>query len=165
MAGTVAGIVSPVPRPAGQRDWLHSWLRHHWSLRAIDKTPNGLHQPGIAAGRHIRIVVRVQGSSRRSRGEFIERARNPGRRRSDITLIAVTKVFPAGRILEAYELGLRHFGENYVQEFEGKAPEVQSSPRRSFSPYRPPAIEQEREGRRNFPRRSRPSTRPNSPAG
>jgi pyridoxal phosphate enzyme (YggS family) len=33
-------------------------------------------------------------------------------------------VFPADRILQAYELGLRHFGENYVQEFEGKWPEV-----------------------------------------
>lgn len=41
-----------------------------------------------------------------------------------ITLLAVTKIFPASAILEAYELGLREFGENYVQEFEGKAPEV-----------------------------------------
>jgi pyridoxal phosphate enzyme (YggS family) len=47
-----------------------------------------------------------------------------GRSRSDITLVAVTKVFPAERILEAYQLGLRHFGENYVQEFAGKAPSV-----------------------------------------
>jgi pyridoxal phosphate enzyme (YggS family) len=41
-----------------------------------------------------------------------------------ITLLAVTKVFPAAVIREAYESGLRQFGENYVQEFEGKAPEV-----------------------------------------
>jgi pyridoxal phosphate enzyme (YggS family) len=41
-----------------------------------------------------------------------------------ITLIAVTKVFPASVIREAYDLGLREFGENYVQEFEGKFPEV-----------------------------------------
>jgi PLP dependent protein len=41
-----------------------------------------------------------------------------------ITLLAVTKVFPASAILEAYDLGLREFGENYVQEFEGKSPEV-----------------------------------------
>lgn len=44
-----------------------------------------------------------------------------GRRREDVTLLAVTKVFPAEAILAAYELGLREFGENYVQEFEGKA--------------------------------------------
>jgi pyridoxal phosphate enzyme (YggS family) len=49
----------------------------------------------------------------------IERA---GRRRSEVTLIAVTKKFPASAMLEAYALGLRHFGENYVQEFEAKHP-------------------------------------------
>jgi len=43
-----------------------------------------------------------------------------GRNRSDVTLIAVTKKFPASVTLEAYALGLRHFGENYVQEFETK---------------------------------------------
>src|ERR1041384_3372314 len=41
-----------------------------------------------------------------------------------IVMLAVTKVFPAAVIREAYELGLREFGENYVQEFERKAPEV-----------------------------------------
>ena len=40
--------------------------------------------------------------------------------------MAVTKVFPASVILEAYSLGLRDFGENYVQEFETKAPLVRS---------------------------------------
>jgi PLP dependent protein len=45
-----------------------------------------------------------------------------GRARSEVTLIAVTKKFPAGVIREAYDLGLRRFGENYVQEFEGKHP-------------------------------------------
>jgi pyridoxal phosphate enzyme (YggS family) len=47
-----------------------------------------------------------------------------GRRREDIALIAVTKMFPAEAICEAYSLGLRLFGENYVQEFEGKHAEV-----------------------------------------
>lgn len=48
-----------------------------------------------------------------------------GRKRPDITLVAVTKKFSAARIREAYEGGLRHFGENYVQEFAGKLPELQ----------------------------------------
>ena len=43
------------------------------------------------------------------------------RQREDITLIAVTKKFPAAIIRDAYTLGLRHFGENYVQEFEEKS--------------------------------------------
>ena len=55
-----------------------------------------------------------------------------GRQRSDITLIAVTKVFPAAAILEAYDLGIRHFGENYVQEFAGKAGSVSHLAAASF---------------------------------
>jgi PLP dependent protein len=51
-------------------------------------------------------------------------AERAGRRREDITLIAVTKKFPAQVIREAWSLGVRHFGENYVQEFERKAPEL-----------------------------------------
>jgi pyridoxal phosphate enzyme (YggS family) len=43
---------------------------------------------------------------------------------AQIMLLAVTKVFPAQVIRDAYALGLREFGENYVQEFEGKLPEV-----------------------------------------
>ena len=45
-----------------------------------------------------------------------------GRQRSDVTLIAVTKKFPAEVTCQAYELGVRYFGENYVQEFEAKLP-------------------------------------------
>ena len=48
-----------------------------------------------------------------------------GRKRPDITLVAVTKKFSAARIREGYEAGLRQFGENYVQEFAGKLPELQ----------------------------------------
>jgi len=57
--------------------------------------------------------------------ERIARAADRSRRDpAEITLLAVTKIFPAAAIQEAYELGLREFGENYVQEFEGKAPAV-----------------------------------------
>ena len=45
-----------------------------------------------------------------------------GRQRTDVTLVAVTKKFPAEVTCQAYELGLRYFGENYVQEFEAKLP-------------------------------------------
>jgi hypothetical protein len=57
--------------------------------------------------------------------ERMESAAARAHRRPDgIQLIAVTKVFPVEAILEGYEAGLRDFGENYVQEFEGKAPGV-----------------------------------------
>ena len=38
----------------------------------------------------------------------------------EIALMAVTKTFPPDRIREAYQAGLRLFGENRVQEFAGK---------------------------------------------
>ncbi len=51
-------------------------------------------------------------------------AERSGRKRSDVTLVAVTKKFSAGRVREAYQAGLRDFGENYVQEFAEKEPQV-----------------------------------------
>ena len=49
-----------------------------------------------------------------------------GRTRDEITLVAVTKKFSAAVICEAYALGLRVFGENYVQEFAEKHPALAS---------------------------------------
>jgi pyridoxal phosphate enzyme (YggS family) len=51
-------------------------------------------------------------------------AARAGRKRSDILLLAVTKKFPTAAIRDAYALGLRDFGENYVQEFESKREEL-----------------------------------------
>jgi hypothetical protein len=47
-------------------------------------------------------------------------ARRVGRDPVDIALMAVTKTQPPERIREAFEAGLRVFGENRVQEFAGK---------------------------------------------
>lgn len=49
----------------------------------------------------------------------VERA---GRKRSDVKLVAVSKKFSAEAIWQAYDSGLRDFGENYVQEFAQKQP-------------------------------------------
>jgi PLP dependent protein len=46
------------------------------------------------------------------------------RSRDEVTLIAVSKKFPADAIRATYALGLRAFGENYVQEFAGKHADV-----------------------------------------
>ena len=59
-------------------------------------------------------------------------AARAGREASEITLVAVTKVFPASAIRDAYELGVRDFGENYLQEFESKYPEVRDLPGARF---------------------------------
>ena len=48
-------------------------------------------------------------------------ARKAGRHTDELVLMAVTKTHPAERIVEAYDAGIRVFGENRVQEFAGKA--------------------------------------------
>jgi len=47
-----------------------------------------------------------------------------GRRAEEITLVAVSKTFPAEAIRAAFDAGLRDFGENRVQEWESKQPLV-----------------------------------------
>jgi PLP dependent protein len=53
--------------------------------------------------------------------EIAAAARRSGRSPSEVALMAVTKTHPPDRIREAYESGLRLFGENRVQEFSTKA--------------------------------------------
>ena len=44
-----------------------------------------------------------------------------GRDEQSVTLIAVSKTFPMSSVLEAYQAGIRHFGENRVQELNEKS--------------------------------------------
>jgi len=57
----------------------------------------------------LRIQVKIAGAAART-----------GRRAEEITLIGVSKTHPADAIRGGYEAGVRHFGENRVQEWEGK---------------------------------------------
>jgi len=57
----------------------------------------------------------------RVRGRIDAAARRAGRDPSAIALMAVTKTHPPEHIREAYEVGIKLFGENRVQEFAGKA--------------------------------------------
>jgi pyridoxal phosphate enzyme (YggS family) len=61
----------------------------------------------------------------RVRERMAAAAGRAGRHPEDIALMAVSKTFPAERIREAYDAGLRLFGENRVQEFAGKAVSLQ----------------------------------------
>ena len=47
-----------------------------------------------------------------------------GRNRSEVTLIAVSKTKPVPMLMEAYDDGIRIFGENKVQELTGKIDEM-----------------------------------------
>jgi pyridoxal phosphate enzyme (YggS family) len=55
-------------------------------------------------------------------------ARRTGRNPKEIVLMAVSKTHPPERIREAYEAGLRLFGENRVQEFASKVVTLQNLP-------------------------------------
>jgi hypothetical protein len=57
---------------------------------------------------------------RRVQERIADAARKAGRRAEEITLIGVSKTQPAEAVRAGYEAGLRHFGENRVQEWEGK---------------------------------------------
>lgn len=50
--------------------------------------------------------------------------RRANRSRHEVELMAVSKTYPAATIEQAAELGLRLFGENRVQEFAAKAPDL-----------------------------------------
>lgn len=60
----------------------------------------------------------------RVRERIARAAARAGRNPDEITLVAVSKTFPPERVREAYAAGVRHFGENRVQEWEGKHAEL-----------------------------------------
>jgi pyridoxal phosphate enzyme (YggS family) len=64
--------------------------------------------------------------------DAIEQAcRRAGRAPAEVELMAVSKTYPAAAIAEAAALGIALFGENRVQEFTAKAPELEPLCRRS----------------------------------
>jgi pyridoxal phosphate enzyme (YggS family) len=62
----------------------------------------------------------IEGNIARLNERISRAAERAGRRPDEITMVAVTKTFPPERIQEAWDAGLREFGENRVQEAEPK---------------------------------------------
>ncbi|HTQ58800.1 MAG TPA: YggS family pyridoxal phosphate-dependent enzyme [Candidatus Solibacter sp.] len=62
----------------------------------------------------------IRESLQRVQERIAAAAERAGRRPEKVTLIGVSKTHPAEAIREAHEAGLRHFGENRVQEWEAK---------------------------------------------
>ena len=56
--------------------------------------------------------------------KITEACKKANRSREDITLIAVSKTKPVSMLQEVYDLGIRDFGENKVQELTDKVPEM-----------------------------------------
>jgi PLP dependent protein len=61
--------------------------------------------PGTLRDNHARVLARIAAA-----------ARSAGRDPADVTLLAVSKTFPAASVLELAACGQRSFGENYLQE-------------------------------------------------
>jgi pyridoxal phosphate enzyme (YggS family) len=57
-------------------------------------------------------------------GRVARAAARSGRDAREVTLVAVTKTHPSALVREAFEAGLREFGENRVQEAEEKIEEL-----------------------------------------
>jgi PLP dependent protein len=66
----------------------------------------------------------IQENIKRVKERIAAATARAGRKPEEITLIGVSKTHPASAIQDAYEAGLRHFGENRVQEWEGKRGEL-----------------------------------------
>lgn len=73
------------------------------------------------------IVAREELAHRyeRLQARIAEAAAQVGRDPEEITLVAVTKTWPADVVVAAYELGMRHFGENRAYELEEKRAAVE----------------------------------------
>jgi PLP dependent protein len=66
--------------------------------------------------------VEIRANLERVRERVARAAERSGRRAQDVRLIAISKTVPPERIRDAYEAGLREFGENRVQEADAKRP-------------------------------------------
>jgi len=66
----------------------------------------------------------ASGNLEKVRGELVTVAREAGRDPQSVALVAVSKTHPAADIRTVLEAGQRIFGENRVQEAEGKWPEL-----------------------------------------
>jgi PLP dependent protein len=88
-------------------------------------------KPSAARPRHVHISysgMLVAENIAQVRERIAAAARRANRNPNEITLMGVSKTFPAERIREAYAAGLRVFGENRVQEFAGKADALRDLP-------------------------------------
>jgi PLP dependent protein len=62
------------------------------------------------------------------RAMVADASRSSGRRPEDVTIVAVTKTVDRDAIDEAYALGIRHFGENRVQDARRKLTDLRPLP-------------------------------------
>ncbi len=66
----------------------------------------------------------ISRNAQRIQGRIAEACRRAGRSPDEITLVAVSKTFPVAAVEAARRAGIRHFGENRVQELAQKSTET-----------------------------------------
>lgn len=69
----------------------------------------------------------VKGNLTQVQARIAEAALRAGRAPAEVTLVAVTKTLPAEALLAAYQAGVRHFGENRVEEGMAKLPAIHAA--------------------------------------
>lgn len=74
-----------------------------------------------ATGQHISLTDNYE----HIEAAIAQACRKAARARGEVELMAVSKTYPAETLAQAAALGLRLFGENRVQEFAGKAPQLE----------------------------------------
>src|SRR5215510_6459878 len=68
----------------------------------------------------VSLSERIEDVRKKIRDAAVNSERSP----DDITLVAVSKTYPAAVVREAISAGVKDFGENRVQEAEAKMPDV-----------------------------------------
>jgi pyridoxal phosphate enzyme (YggS family) len=92
-----------VAQPQGSPEWAKGSAKARARIRAVSSTSKEM------AENLAHVLERIERAASRA-----------GRRPGDITLIGVSKTHSAAQIRKSYEAGVRHFGENRVQEWESK---------------------------------------------
>jgi len=69
-------------------------------------------------------IIDIAANLLRIREQIADSASRASRDPASVRLVAVSKTFPAEGIMEAYDCGQRDFGENRVQEFLQKLPQL-----------------------------------------
>jgi hypothetical protein len=88
----------------------------------MPRAVNGLGRVGARLERHVADPAESVARLHAVREDIARAAKDFGRDPASITLVAVSKTFPADAIEPVLAAGQRVFGENYVQEAAGKWP-------------------------------------------
>lgn len=118
----------PVERATAERT---QELVHNYE-EIVKQVDHATEQRGT--GPKVRLAMRprkLQGGARLTRDRAV-----PVPPEEQPRLVVVTKLKPSSDIQALYEHGIRHFGENYPQELEGKAKEVRRCRRMCRTPIR-----------------------------